>query len=66
MLLSVKPEQGAILTGELALETGGSKLAVMMRVIHAKTVPTGDFMLGAQFLRELTPAELAPFVEPKP
>ena len=64
MLVASQPKSGEILTGELTLENGRSNLAIMLRVIHVKPIPTGDFMLGAQFLRELTPAELTPFVDP--
>jgi hypothetical protein len=64
MLLPTPPKPGDILAGELTAESGGASLAVLMRAVHVKPVPTGDYMLGAQFLRELTPAELAPFVDP--
>lgn len=65
MLLGTLPKLGEILTGELALESGEAKLQVIFRAIRVGPVPTGDYMLGAQFLRELTDEELGMFVGPQ-
>jgi hypothetical protein len=38
---------------------------VIFRAVRVNTVPTGDFMLGAQFLRELKQEEMDLFVGPE-
>jgi hypothetical protein len=62
MLLGKAPEPNAILTGELKHDSAA--MPVILRVIQVRNVPTGDFILGAQFLRELTQEELTMFVDP--
>lgn len=64
MLVAGRPLVGAVLSGELVAEAGGAAQAVLLRVVRVQPVPTGDFLIGGQFLRELTDAELAPFVDP--
>ncbi len=65
MLIGTAPKQDGILTGELALENGQPGLQVILRVIHVRPVPTGDFILGAAFLRALTQQELDAFLVPQ-
>jgi len=65
MLFGTPPKTGDILTGELVSDSGRATLQVIMRAVHAKPIPTGDFIVGAQFLRELTQAELELFVDVK-
>jgi hypothetical protein len=64
MLLAEPPECGTRLDGELAPETGGSGLAIPVRVVHVHEMPNGDSFLGAQFARPLTPDELQAFLAP--
>ena len=64
ILVGTTAKLGEILTGELALDDGKTTMPVLLRVVHNKTVPLGDYLMGAQFLRELTPAELEQFVDP--
>jgi PilZ domain len=64
MLLATKPTAGEILTGELTAEHDPAELPVMLRVVHVKQVPTGDYLIGAEFFRPLAPAELARFTAP--
>ncbi len=66
MLIAAPPETGAILTGELALESGEPHLSVVFHVIHVRPVPTGDYLLGAHFHRELKGDEIGPFLVPPP
>ena len=49
---------------ELSIEIfgNGSTLCVGIRVVHHGVLSTGDFILGAQFDRQLHEAELRPFV----
>ena len=65
MLFGTPPKAGDILTGELVSDSGKATLQVIMRAVHAKPIPTGDFIVGAQFLRELKPEELELFVDSK-
>jgi hypothetical protein len=66
MLLPEPPERGGIVPGELTTETGGPGLAISLRVVHVRTLSTGDFLLGAQFSRPLDDEEMKPFLTPPP
>ncbi|HEY2784418.1 MAG TPA: PilZ domain-containing protein [Fimbriiglobus sp.] len=66
MLIATPPDPGAVITGELALESGEPHLSVVFRVIHVRPVSTGDYLLGAQFHRILDTEELRPFLIPPP
>lgn len=66
MLLASPPETGAEVAAELAAEDGGAALAVTLRVVHVRPVPTGDYLLGARFGRPLEDDELRPFLTPPP
>jgi hypothetical protein len=61
LLLGSPPKAKDILAGELALDGGEARLPVIFTVIHVKPTPTGDHMVGAQFLRPLTEEEIARF-----
>lgn len=62
MLMSEEPIPGTTRTGELALENGEVKISLVFKFIHVRTVPTGDYILGAQFHRELTHDEIQKFL----
>jgi hypothetical protein len=62
MLVAAPASVGSVLAGELRREGEPTVLAVLMRVVRTSPVPTGDYMLAAQFLRDLTPVELGRFV----
>jgi hypothetical protein len=57
------PKPGEIVSAELADESGKKSVAVLARVVHAKPTPTGDYLVGASFFRELTPVEIRAFVK---
>ncbi|MFO0938760.1 MAG: PilZ domain-containing protein [Gemmataceae bacterium] len=62
MLMSEEPVAGSKRTGELALESGDVKISLVFKLIHVRTVPTGDYIVGAQFHRELTHDEIQQFL----
>ena len=64
LLLGQPPKAKDILAGELALDDGKTAMPVIFSVIHVKPTPTGDYLVGAQFLRELTVKELGQFLDP--
>ena len=64
MLLADPPSAGTILAVELV--TSQTVLPISVRVVHVRLVSTGDYFLGAQFVRPLTPQEVHPFVTPAP
>jgi hypothetical protein len=65
LLLGRPPKAKDILTGELALDDGSTAMPVIFSVIHVKPTPTGDYLVGAQFLRPLTEEEIARFAGPQ-
>src|SRR5262249_33400622 len=64
MLLADPPPPGTILAAELTTER--ATLPISLRAVHVRPVATGDYFLGAQFVRPLTPEEVRPFVTPVP
>ena len=64
MWIASPPEPGEYVAGELTGEADAVGLPVLLRVVHVRLGSTGDFVLGAQFARPLTEAELAPFLAP--
>jgi hypothetical protein len=66
MLIAAPPRAGAILTGEIGLESGDPHVSVIFQVVHVRPVPSGDFILGAKFHRALSTDELKPFLTPPP
>jgi len=66
-LLVAEPlKPGIEAAGELTLESGGTVLQVPVRVVHVRPVQTGDYCVGAQFVRPLTADEMKPFLTPPP
>jgi hypothetical protein len=65
LLLGQPPKPKDILAAELALDDGKTTLPVIFTVIHVKPTPTGDYLVGAQFLRSLTDEEIAMFTAPQ-
>lgn len=63
VLMGRPPKAGEIVSAELADEAGTKAVAVLARVVHARPTPTGDFLVGASFFRELTPGEIRAFVK---
>ena len=62
MLLPTPHTPGGLIPGELETMTRGESLSVRLRVVHVRKLETGDFIMGAQFDRPLSEAEMAPFV----
>lgn len=53
---------GAELSGFVERTEGTEQVRIAVRVVHSKQLETGDFYLGCQFARPLTPDELKHFV----
>jgi hypothetical protein len=66
MLVTDPPAPGSILAGELTGEDVVVGLPVLLQAVHVRKAATGDYILGAQFVRPLTESELAPFLTPPP
>jgi hypothetical protein len=60
------PPAGAEVGAVLAADGGEAGLVVTLRVVHVREVATGDYLLGARFVRPLRDDEMAPFVSPPP
>src|SRR5579871_4312119 len=43
MLLAQPPERGGVVAGELSSETGGPLLAITLKVVHIRSLTTGDY-----------------------
>jgi hypothetical protein len=65
MFMAKAPKAGAELTAELTQETHGKGLNVILRVVHVRPIPTGDFFMGAQFKSPLGLDEIRPFLSPR-
>ena len=62
-VLAAEPHStGTALAGFLEKTEGDHAQRIVMRVVHAKRLETGDYFLGAHFDQPLTAAELKPFV----
>jgi hypothetical protein len=66
MLLADPPSRGGFVLGELTTESGGPGLSIDLRVVHIRTLSTGDYLLGAQFSRPLDAEEMKQFLTPPP
>lgn len=64
ILVATPPAAGAILAGDLTHDNGSLEIPVLMRIVHVRPTPTGDYLLGAAFLRELSAEEVARFADP--
>jgi hypothetical protein len=64
MLLPDPPQRGTLLPGELFAETTGMILPITLRIVHARPLSTGDFLLGAQFSEPLEDENLQLFLAP--
>lgn len=64
MLMAHPPEAGSVLPAELSVEAEGKTLPVSLRVVHVRTVSTGDYFVGAHFGHPLSSDEISPFVTP--
>jgi|SRR5436190_15680330 len=64
VVLADPPQVGDVVAAELVAEAAGAAVPVLLRVVRVRPVRTGDHALAGEFLRPLTPAELAPFVTP--
>lgn len=64
MLTPAALDAGVVVAGELTTVEGGDALPVLLRVVHCRRVPTGDFAIGAQFFRRLSAGEMTPFLPP--
>jgi hypothetical protein len=65
LLFNEPVRPGTTLRGELATELGAVH-AVVLRVVHASRLQTGDFILGCQFDRPLSADEMRPFIADMP
>ncbi|WP_390623675.1 hypothetical protein [Telmatocola sphagniphila] len=63
MLQGTSPKPGEILAGELIREGVAEPIPIILRVIQVRLAPAGDFLVGAQFLRPLSPEEFRVLVE---
>ena len=64
MLLADSMERGGVVFGELTTEGGGLALSISLRVVHVRSLSTGDYLLGAQFSRPLEDDEMRLFLTP--
>ena len=62
LLLPEPVDPGTILGGELVTTDAGGRVPVRLRIAHVRLLRTGDYVLGAQFDRPLSPDELQPFL----
>jgi hypothetical protein len=58
LLVTRQFEQGSLVSVELPSSNGSPATSMLARVIHAKPQPTGDWVLGCAFTRQLTDQEL--------
>jgi hypothetical protein len=64
MLLADPPERGSDLEAELTNDAGSARLSIRIKVVHIRSMPHGDYFLGAQFEHALTDDELEQFLLP--
>lgn len=62
MLLAAPLQPGTHVHGELTAADGRTMLGMSLKVAHLHPLRTGDYMLGGQFERPLTPQDLRPFL----
>ena len=62
MLLHEAVEPGQEVIGELNTLNDKNALPVALRAVHLNKLRTGDYFLGAQFKRPLSPEEMRPFL----
>ena len=62
MLIHQRLEPGTTIPIELSTADLSSILQVTLRVAHVTRLRTGDYFLGGQFLRTVTPQEFEPFL----
>ncbi len=62
MLLGKPLQPGMELKGELVAGDGRTSLGLVLKVAHLSKLATGDYFIGSQFDRQLTPQEMQPFV----
>jgi hypothetical protein len=62
MLVPARPAVGSQVEAELVSPAAPWPLRVGLRLVHCTALHTGDYVLGAQFDRELAEEELRPFV----
>src|SRR6266480_4942334 len=53
MLIADPPARGTEMDAELTTESGAEALRLLLRVVHVREMPVGDFFVGAQFGRPL-------------
>jgi hypothetical protein len=61
LLVHEPRDVGTLFAGELEKD-GGHTLPVAMHVVHVKPLETGDYFLGAHFIRPLTAEEMGRFI----
>ena len=61
LLLTDRVEPGTLARAELTL-AGGPAVCRVLRVVRLSRLGTGEYALGAQFVRPLDEAELRPFL----
>ncbi len=62
VVMTEPPEMGAVLAADLELMTADDVLPLLVRVVFTRELDTGDFLVGAEFLRTLRVAEMDPYV----
>jgi hypothetical protein len=64
MLTADPPKAGTEVNAELGSEDGAPGMAIVLRVVHVRPMQTGDYFLGARFVRPLEVEEIRPFLGP--
>ena len=62
MLIAAPLQPGILVQGELTAGDGRTMLGLSLKVAHLYALRTGDYFVGGQFERPLTPQDLRPFL----
>jgi hypothetical protein len=65
LLVPFAPKKGSAFNVTLATEDGGASLTLPIRVAHVRQLSTGDYFVGGEFARTLTPDEIEAFITPE-
>jgi hypothetical protein len=62
MLVAAPLQLGILVQGELTAADGRTMLGLSLTVAHLYALRTGDYFVGGQFERPLSPQDLRPFL----